>query len=80
MKKRISAVVAAGLASGVVCSGAVADVPPPGNAHNCAGSVASALVPPGAGPAVSGLAQALGPTAIPTTLGSLFNCGENGAP
>jgi hypothetical protein len=76
MKKRIVALLVAGVASGVVGGSALADPAPPPNGHNCAGVAADALVPPGAGPVVSGLAQAF-PTAVPTTLGSLFNCGEH---
>ena len=76
MKKRIAALLVMGFASGVVCSSALADAAPPGNGHDCAGVAASALVPPGAGPAVSGLAQA-SPTAVPTLLGFLFNCGNH---
>jgi hypothetical protein len=51
--------------------GAMAAVAP------AAGETAHRRAPPGPGPAVSGLTQA-GPTAVPTALGSSFNCGQNG--
>jgi hypothetical protein len=77
MKKRITALLAVGVASGVVSGSALADPQPPGNGHNCAG-FSSTFVPPGLGPEVSGLAQ-LFPTAIPSLL-DFANCGGNGFP
>jgi len=76
MKKRIAALLAAGVASGVVCGSALAD-PPSNNGHNC-GGFASSFVPPGLGPEVSALAQ-LFPTAIPSSL-DFADCGGNGFP
>ncbi len=77
MKRRITALLAVGVASGIVCGSALADPPAPPNGHNC-GGFASTFVPPGLGPEVSGLAQAF-PTAIPTSL-DFANCGGNGFP
>jgi hypothetical protein len=78
MKKRIvAALMAVGVASGVVCGSSLADPKPPGNGHNC-GGFASTFVPPGLGSEVSALAQAF-PTAVPTSL-DFANCGGNGFP
>jgi hypothetical protein len=78
MKKRVvAALVAVGVASGVVCGSSLADPQPPGNGHNC-GGFASTFVPPGLGAEVSDLAQAF-PTAVPSSL-DFANCGGNGFP
>jgi hypothetical protein len=77
MRKRIFALVAAGVASRMVSGSALAGSPA-SNGHNCAGVAADALVPPGWPPS-NALAHAP-PTGVPTALGFLFNCGDNGTP